>query len=81
MVDHRDHRRRLDRRAQIGVVVLAAVAGVVAGMLGTHRGLGREPTRRLQPDDPRVTWSSLVGTTRRHPVTHWYLMTPQQGSV
>jgi hypothetical protein len=33
----RNLRRRRDRRAQIGVVLLAAVAGVVAGLLGTHR--------------------------------------------
>jgi hypothetical protein len=33
----RNARRRRDRRAQLGVVVLAIVAGVVAGLLGTHR--------------------------------------------
>ncbi len=30
-------RRRFDRRAQIGVVLLAIIAGVVAGMLGTQK--------------------------------------------
>jgi len=39
----RNARRRRDRRAQLGVVVLAAVAGVVAGRLGTHRSWERPP--------------------------------------
>jgi hypothetical protein len=39
----RNSRRRRDRRAQIGVVLLAAVAGVVAGLLGTHRSWERPP--------------------------------------
>ena len=30
-------RRRRDRLAQVGVLLLAAGAGVVAGLLGTHR--------------------------------------------
>jgi hypothetical protein len=29
--------RRWDRRMQVGVLILAAVAGVVAAVLGTHR--------------------------------------------
>jgi hypothetical protein len=29
--------RRWDRRAQAGVLLLAAAAGVAAGLLGTHR--------------------------------------------
>jgi hypothetical protein len=33
----RAEHRRWDRRAQIGALLLAAAAGVVAGMLGTHR--------------------------------------------
>jgi len=35
--------RRRDLRAQLGVVVLAALAGVVAGCLGTHRSWERLP--------------------------------------
>jgi hypothetical protein len=30
-------RRRRDRRAQVGVVLLAVAAGITAGLLGTHR--------------------------------------------
>jgi hypothetical protein len=32
-----ESRRRRDRLAQLGVVLLAIAAGVVAGLLGTHR--------------------------------------------
>jgi hypothetical protein len=32
-----ESRRRRDRWAQLGVLLLAVVAGVVAGLLGTHR--------------------------------------------
>ena len=35
--DRHERRRRWDRRAQIAAALLAIVAGVVAGMLGTHR--------------------------------------------
>jgi hypothetical protein len=35
--DRHERRRRRDRRAQIAVALLAVAAGVVAGMLGTHR--------------------------------------------
>jgi hypothetical protein len=35
--DRHERRRRWDRRAQIAAVLLAIAAGVVAGMLGTHR--------------------------------------------
>jgi hypothetical protein len=36
-------RRRRDRRAQVAVVVLAVGAGVVAGLLGTHKVWERDP--------------------------------------
>ena len=32
-----ERRRRRDRRAQIGVLLLAVAAGVTAALLGTHR--------------------------------------------
>jgi hypothetical protein len=35
--DRHERRRRWDRRAQIAAALLAIAAGVVAGMLGTHR--------------------------------------------
>jgi hypothetical protein len=33
----RVQKRRFDRRAQVGAVLLAAAVGVAAGMRGTHR--------------------------------------------
>jgi hypothetical protein len=36
-------RRRRDRRAQLAVLLLAVVAGVVAGLLGTHKAWERKP--------------------------------------
>jgi 2-keto-3-deoxy-galactonokinase len=40
----RNERRRLrDRRAQAAVVLLALLAGLLAGMLGTRRGWERLP--------------------------------------
>ena len=38
-----ERRRRRDRRLQAGVVLLAVLAGVVAGILGTHRSWERLP--------------------------------------
>jgi hypothetical protein len=38
-----ERRRRRDRRAQLAVLVLALAAGVIAGLLGTHRAWEREP--------------------------------------
>jgi len=38
-----ERRRRRDRRAQAGVVLLAVLAGLVAGLLGTHRSWERLP--------------------------------------
>jgi len=37
----RSDRRRRDRRAQAAVVLLAALAALVAGLLGTHRSWER----------------------------------------
>jgi hypothetical protein len=41
-----DRRRRRDRRAQVAVVLLAVAAGVVAGLLGTHKSWERKPAPR-----------------------------------
>jgi hypothetical protein len=38
-----ERRRRWDRRVQAGVVLIALVAGLVAGLLGTHRSWERSP--------------------------------------
>ena len=40
-----ERRRRRDRRAQVVVLLLALAAGVIAGLLGTHRAWEREPAR------------------------------------
>jgi hypothetical protein len=53
----RNARRRRDRRAQLGVVVLAAVAGIVAGRLGTHHSW----------EHPPATTSTTVPTHSPHP--------------
>jgi hypothetical protein len=36
-----ERRRRRDRRAQAGVVLVAMLAGLIAGLLGTHRSWER----------------------------------------
>lgn len=41
-----DRRRRRDRWAQLAVVLLAVVAGVVAGLLGAHKPWERKPATR-----------------------------------
>ena len=45
MTSRRDdeRRRRRDRRAQLAVLLVALAAGVVAGLLGTHKAWEREP--------------------------------------
>jgi hypothetical protein len=73
----RNARRRRDRRAQLGVVVLAAVAGVIAGFLGTHRAWERPPAA------PPTSTTVPAHSPHSGPaaVTDWYPMTPHQGSV
>jgi hypothetical protein len=41
--DRHERRRRWDRRAQVAAALLAIVAGVIAGMLGTHRSWEHPP--------------------------------------
>jgi hypothetical protein len=54
-VQRRPRHRRRDRLAQVGVVLLAVAAGVVAGKLGTHRTWEHPapvPTSAIHPAVP-----------------------------
>jgi len=55
----RGRRRRRDRRAQIGVVLLAALAGVGAGLLGTNRSWEGLPGRPAPTSTTTTTPASF----------------------
>ena len=51
-----ESRRRRDRVAQLAVVLLAVAAGVVAGLLGTHRAW-----EDAHPPVPTTTTTAPIG--------------------
>jgi hypothetical protein len=53
-----ERRRRRDRRAQMGVVLLAGAAGLIAGLLGTPRSW-----ERAGPPPASTSTTTLTGTS------------------